>query len=208
VRHFTFRPSLTLSGRRSHGLRGLAGKPLHPPLTDVPVTAYLFVGLFDIVSAALGGSHPVVARQLYVAGLWLLLGGVAVSVLAALTGWADWHRSSEPGTQARRTINAHAITMIGVTVLAIVDLLLRAFAFSDHQSAPAAVVILSVITAALVTLGATIGGSLVYDYGFNVETAGDHPAWHHSEVDVLPGHKAAATAETPETASADTAGKA
>ena len=31
------------------------------------------------------------------------------------------------------------------------------------------------------------GGSLVYDYGFNVETAGDHPVWHKSETDVLPG---------------------
>jgi hypothetical protein len=28
---------------------------------------------------------------------------------------------------------------------------------------------------------------LVYEYGFNVETAGDHPVWHKSETDVLPG---------------------
>jgi len=26
----------------------------------------------------------------------------------------------------------------------------------------------------------------VFDYGFNVETAGDHPVWHESEVDVFP----------------------
>jgi hypothetical protein len=31
------------------------------------------------------------------------------------------------------------------------------------------------------------GRSLVYDYGFNVETAGDHPVWHQSETDVFPG---------------------
>ena len=31
------------------------------------------------------------------------------------------------------------------------------------------------------------GGSLVYDYGFNVETAGDHRVWHRSETDVFPG---------------------
>jgi hypothetical protein len=29
---------------------------------------------------------------------------------------------------------------------------------------------------------------LVFDYGFNVETAGDSPVWHKSESDVLPGH--------------------
>jgi hypothetical protein len=44
------------------------------------------------------------------------------------------------------------------------------------------------VIALLVSVGATFGGSLVYVYGFNVETAGDHPAWHKSETDVFPGH--------------------
>ncbi len=47
--------------------------------------------------------------------------------------------------------------------------------------------ILSVVIALLVSFGATFGGSLVYEYGFNVETAGDHPVWHQSETDVFPG---------------------
>ena len=195
MRHFSFRPSLTMSGRRFRGLRGLSGKPLHAPLTDVPIAAYLFVAIFDIISVSLGGSRPAVAQQLYVAGLWLMLGAVAVSVLAALTGWADWRKSSEPGTQARRTINAHAITMIAVTVLAIADLGVRGLAYQDNAATPALVVVLSVVTAVLVTLGATIGGSLVFEYGFNVETAGDHPVWHHSEADVRPGQKHAPVAE-------------
>jgi len=38
-------------------------------------------------------------------------------------------------------------------------------------------------------VGAAIGGSLVFDYGFNVKTAGDSPAWHESEVDLLPGQE-------------------
>lgn len=50
-----------------------------------------------------------------------------------------------------------------------------------------AIAVLSAVTAILVSVGATFGGSLVYEYGFNVETAGDHPAWHKSEEDVLPG---------------------
>lgn len=191
MRHFTFRPSLTLAGRRNRGLRGLAGKPFHPPLTDIPITAYLFLAVFDVLSIALHSSYPVVARQLYVVGLWLLLGAAGASILAALTGWADWHRSSEPGTQARRTINAHAITMLTVTTLALADLAVRGLAYPDDAHAPVVVVVLSVIVALLVSFGATIGGSLVYDYGFNVETAGDHPVWHHSEIDLLPGKKPA-----------------
>ena len=188
MRHFTFRPTLTMKGRKFKGLRGWSGKPLHPPLTDVPVTAYLFVAVFDVLSIALHGGHPSIGRQLFLAAGWTLLGGVAVSVLAALTGAADWYSSSEPGTQARRTINAHAVTMIAVTVFALVNVLLRFATYSDGSRTPTGLVVLSVVAAILVSFGASLGGSLVYDYGFNVETAGDHPVWHKSEVDVLPGH--------------------
>jgi uncharacterized membrane protein len=186
VRHFSFRPPITLRGRTNKGLRGLAGKPLHPPLTDVPIAAYLFTATFDVISIILHGSHPAVGRQLFLAGSWTLLGGVAVSVLTAITGAVDWSKSSQPGTQARRTINAHAVTMIVVTVIVLVNLLVRLTAFHDRVGSPAAVVTLSVVGAALVVFGATLGGSLVFDYGFNVETAGDHPVWHESEVDVFP----------------------
>jgi uncharacterized membrane protein len=197
MRHFSFRPALTLTGRENRGLRGLAGKPLHPPLTDVPVTAYLFTAVFDLLSVALAGGHPVAARQLYLAAGWTLLGGAGTSLLTALTGWADWAFSSEPGTQARRTINAHAITMITVTGLAIVDVLVRFVGEPSAGASPAGVATLSALAAALVVIGATLGGSLVYDYGFNVETAGDHPVWHRNETDLLPGHAPAAPDHRP-----------
>ena len=188
MRRFSFRPALTLKGRKFKGLRGWAGKPLHPPLTDVPVVAYLFAAAFDVLSLALHDGHPATGRELYVAGTWVLLGGGFVSLFAALTGWADWHRSSQPGTQARRTINAHAIIMIVVTVLVLVDLAVRLGAGDDPYT-PAFAAVLSVLAGVLVTVGATYGGTLVFDYGFNVETAGDHPVWHENEADVLPGQK-------------------
>jgi uncharacterized membrane protein len=191
VRHFTFGPSLSIAGRKNKGLRGLAGKPLHPPLTDIPIAAYLFTAVFDVLSLLLYRSHESLATELYRAGTWVLLGGAAVSLLAALTGAVDWWLSSEPGTQARRTINAHALTMITVTVLVLVDLVWRLTAAAHEESAPAGIAVLSVVAAVLVSIGASIGGSLVYDYGFNVETAGDHPVWHTAEADVYPdGHTA------------------
>jgi uncharacterized membrane protein len=199
MRRFSFRPSLTMSGRENRGLRGLAGKPLHPPLTDIPIAAYIFAAVFDVVSSAVGdGSHAALARQLFLAGTWTMIGGVAVSVLAALTGWADWHRSSEPGTQARRTINAHAIIMITVTVVALVDVIVRLSAYADRTSTPVGITVLSVVAAVLIAVGATYGGGLVFDYGFNVETAGDHPVWHVNEHDVFPGqHDSDVEAPTP-----------
>jgi uncharacterized membrane protein len=188
MRRFTVGPPLTLKGRKFKGLRGPAGKPFHPPLTDIPVTAYLFAAVFDVLSLALYSSHEQVATELFHAATWVLGGGAAVSLLTALTGWADWYYSSQPGTQARRTINTHAVIMITVTVLVLVDLFWRVAA-GDSESTPAGLVVLSVVAAALVSVGATYGGSMVYDYGFNVETSGDHPVWHVDERDVWPGEK-------------------
>jgi uncharacterized membrane protein len=188
MRHFTFRPTLTMKGRTFKGVRGWSGKPLHPPLTDVPVTAYLFVAVFDVLSISLHGGHPSLGHQFFLAAGWTLLGGVAVSLLTAATGAVDWYSSSDPGTQARRTINAHAITMIAVTVFALANVLVRFTTYSDASHPAIGLVVLSVAAGILVSFGASLGGSLVYDYGFNVETGGDHPVWHKSEVDVLPGH--------------------
>jgi uncharacterized membrane protein len=187
MRHFSVRPAVTLRGRRFKGLRGFAGKPFHPPLTDVPITAYILGAAFDVISLIGGNSHAW-ARDFWHAGTYVFVGGAAVSLLTALTGFIDWLRSSEPGTQARRTANTHALLMIGATVLVLIDIALRLNGYHTDAHAPAGVTVLSIVVAILVTVGATYGGSLVFDYGFNVETAGDSPVWHTSEQDVLPGH--------------------
>ncbi|HEY6318825.1 MAG TPA: DUF2231 domain-containing protein [Acidimicrobiia bacterium] len=187
MRHLSFRPALTLRGRAFKGLRGWAGKPLHPPLTDVPVGAYILVAAFDIISV-LGKHHPW-ARDFYRAGTFALVGGAAVSLLAVLTGFWDWLRSTQVGTQARRTANAHALTMITVTVLVLADITTRILVYPGNHYTPTLPLILSIAAALLTVVGGTLGGTLAFDYGFNVETAGDSPVWHQSEVDVLPGHQ-------------------
>ncbi len=192
MRHFSVKPTLVTKGREFRGLRGFAGKPFHPPLTDVPVTAYIFGAVFDVLSVAVHGGHARLAEELFHAATWLFVGGAAVSLLATVTGWADWHYSSEPGTQARRTINTHALIMIVVTLMTLADLALRLTVWEDRASSPPGLAVLSALVAALVMLGASYGGTLVFDYGFNVETAGDSPVWHRSEQDLLPGQKASA----------------
>jgi uncharacterized membrane protein len=188
MRRFSFRPALTLRGRAFKGLRGWAGKPLHPPFTDVPVGAYVLAAAFDLISF-IGGDDQPWARDFYRAASFTLIGGAAVSVFAALTGFWDWKRSTERGTQARRTVNAHAWTMVTVTVLVIAGIAVRAFSFWDETATPVLALVLTLAAAALTFLGGTIGGTLAYDYGFNVETAGDHPVWHRSETDVFPADK-------------------
>lgn len=185
MRKFTFKPSFTLKGRAFKGLRGFAGKPFHPPLTDIPVGAYVLAAVFDLISAV--GHDNEWARDFYRSASFLLIAGFAVSLLAVLTGFWDWLKSTEVGTQARRTANAHAWTMVGMTVFVLASILVRVFAYWDEQSTPGLVLALTIIAAVLTFLGGTIGGTLAFDYGFNVETAGDHPVWHVSEDDVFPG---------------------
>jgi uncharacterized membrane protein len=77
--------------------------------------------------------------------------------------------------------------MVTVTVLVLIDLVLRWQVYDESLHTPGRIALLTLVIAILTTIGGTIGGGLTYDYGFNVETSGDHPVWHESEVDVLPG---------------------
>jgi len=141
--------------------------------------------VFDVISYLLGAGHSK-ARDFFISGTHVLIAGAIVSVGTALTGYWDRLKSAPKHTQAWRTANWHMVIMLTVTVIVIVDIVMRVGdGNSDH--AGLGVTLLSVLAASLVTFGATYGGSLVYDYGFNVETAGDHPAWHKSEKDVFPG---------------------
>ena len=185
MRRFSIRPTLTLRGRTFKGLRGWSGKPTHPPLTDFPIAAYIFGAVFDIIAVI--GRHETWARDFFRAGTFVFIAGGAVSVLAALTGFWDWLRTTEKGTQARRTANTHAWTMITVTVLALVDIALRLNVYDTRSYPSIVILVVSIVVAALVAVGATYGGTLVFDYGFNVETASDSAVWHPSEQDVLPG---------------------
>ena len=76
--------------------------------------------------------------------------------------------------------------MLTVTALVLVNIALLVSEY-DRTHPTVAILALSLVVAALVATGAALGGTLVFDYGFNVETAGDSPVWHKSETDVLPG---------------------
>jgi len=178
MRTFSFRPALTLRARAPRGPGGgWEGKPLHPPLTDVPVGAYVLAAAFDVISFVAGDDQPW-ARDFYRAASFVLIGGAAVSVLAALTGLWDWRHATEPGTEVRRIANAHAMTMVTVTALVAAGIAVRAAAYWDEPSTPLLAMCLSIAAAMLTGLGGALGGSLVFDHGLRVETAADTVAGH------------------------------
>jgi uncharacterized membrane protein len=198
ARLFSIKPTLTLKGREFRGLRGWAGKPLHPPLTDFPIVCYLLAALFDTISFL--ADRNGMARDFFVAGTYVMIAGALVSLATALTGFWDWWKGLErktstgfPGkakhTQVWRTANWHMAVMLTVTGIVIVDIIIRLSQFDD-RSAGLSTMILSILAGALVSYGAAYGGSLVYDYQFSVESPDGSTAWEETERDQMPGDKA------------------
>ena len=204
TRLFSIRPGITLKGRRFMGIRGWAGKPTHPPLTDIPIASYVLVAAMDVVSYVAARGNPAgkpgaVAHDFFVAGTIVLIAGGVVSLATATTGFWDWwkgqaRRKTGPlgqahHTQVWRTANWHMAVMVTVTVIVAVDIALRLVQF-DRHAAQLPTMILSVLAGGLVAYGATYGGSLVFDYQFNVMSLGkDSTVWDETEVDQLPGKK-------------------
>ena len=198
ARLFSIRPTWSLKGRRFQGLRGFTGKPFHPPLTDFPIVCYTLAAVFDLISyfSETGlmlepGSDTSRARDFFVAATFVMVAGFIVSLGAALTGFMDWwkgiprDRKSGPigkakHTQVWRTINWHATVMLTVTAITLVDILLRVSDFEMGQT-QGSWLVLSLLAAAFVMFGAAYGGTLVFEYGFNVENVEE--VWKESEED-------------------------
>jgi len=199
ARLFSIKPGVTMRGRRFRGVRGWAGKPSHPPLTDFPVAAYMFAGAFDLISYIFSGHAGTLGRigvESFIAATYVIMGGAVLSLGTAATGFWDWwkgidrdHSTGPIGkakhTQVWRTINWHATVMLTVTAIVIVDILLRLSSYGDYEPS-LLVTILSVLAGLLVAFGAVYGGSLVYDYAFNVEGQDDSTVWDETEQDFFP----------------------
>ena len=197
TRLFSIKPSITFTGRESRGLRGWAGKPLHPPLTDFPIVCYVLVAVFDAISYF--GANSGVARDFFVSGTYVIIAGALVSLATVLTGFWDWwkgmdrHPSSGfPGkakhTQVWRTANWHMTVMLAVTGIVIADIIVRLLQYNAGY-ANFSTMILSILVGVLVSYGAAYGGTLVYDYQFNVESLDGSTAWDETESDQMPGDK-------------------
>jgi uncharacterized membrane protein len=190
ARLFSIRPTWSLKGRRFQGIRGFVGKPFHPPLTDFPIVCYTLAALFDLISIFSDASDPK-AHDFFAAATFVMVSGFIVSLGTLLTGFMDWWkgipRDRTTGwlgrakhTQAWRTINWHATVMVTVSVIALIDILLRIGDFDRGQTSGLWLV-LSLLAGGLVLFGAAYGGTLVFEYGFNVENVGE--VWEESEED-------------------------
>jgi uncharacterized membrane protein len=157
--------------RQGQGQPERPGRPLHPPLTDFPIAAYVFAAIFDVISAA-GGDRHSWARQFWHAGTFVLITGASICVLTVLTGFHDLLKYPNPGSGAVRSISIHVCVMAAVFMVGVGDIAWRLKDYSSSASTPAGILVLSLVTAAGVGVGAAHGGALVFRHGAGVATAG------------------------------------
>jgi nitrite reductase/ring-hydroxylating ferredoxin subunit/uncharacterized membrane protein len=124
------------------------GHPVHAALTDLPVGAMTVAIVLDII-----GQH--------VAADVTVLVGVLSILATAVSGLADY---TDVDGKARSRATVHATVMTIALVVFVVSLLIRAGNPADR----AVPIILLVIGYLILTVGAEIGGDLVYLVGTNV----------------------------------------
>lgn len=142
-------------------VKGWAGKPSHPPLTDASIGAYT-VGVLMLVLGALG----VEEEQMAHGALLALSGGLILALPTALTGLLDW-LDIPKGTPAKTVATVHLVTMLSATVLFALTWLAQRPGYNDDEVRTAGW-ILGLGAEALLAAGGFIGGSLVFVYGIRV----------------------------------------
>jgi nitrite reductase/ring-hydroxylating ferredoxin subunit/uncharacterized membrane protein len=124
------------------------GHPVHAVVTDVPIGALTVSIIADVIG------QPIVADV-------SMLLGVLAMVVSAVTGAADY--TDVDGT-ARNRATVHSVLMVTSLVLYAISLVIRAGQPADRLLP----ILLAVIGYLVLSLGANIGGDLVYLIGTHV----------------------------------------
>jgi uncharacterized membrane protein len=148
------------------GHAGRHPRPLHPPFTHFPIAAYVLAAGFDVVSAIGGGRHQW-AGQLWHAGTYVLVAGLAICLVTMVTGFADLVRFGEHSAGALRVIATHVGIQAGVFMIGVADIALR-ISDTGRASTPPAPLALTIMAAVAVCVGGHFGGMLVYRHGTGV----------------------------------------
>jgi nitrite reductase/ring-hydroxylating ferredoxin subunit/uncharacterized membrane protein len=124
------------------------GHPVHGAITDIPIGALTVALVLDITGPPTGADIA-------------LLIGVLSMLAAAVVGFADY--TDTDGT-ARMRATVHSVVMIAALLLFVVSLVIRAGNPPDRTVA----FVILVVGYLVVSLGAAIGGDLVYLIGTHV----------------------------------------
>lgn len=136
----------------------MLGHPLHPAVVHFPIGLLLSATLADLLWAVgLTGDVHV--------GAVLLAGGLGAGLLAMAAGLVDFTRLNQAIVpHALRHMTAVALAWLGYAVA----LYLRRDIFSGGTSIGTSTIVISVVSASLLSLGGWLGGRLVYTFGAGV----------------------------------------
>ena len=149
--------------------RGLAGHPIHPPLTDVTLGAYTIATAFALLSR-LGVSDDNTTTV-----WWLVLvAGLVTTVPTALTGFADW-LDIQRRTPLWRTATAHMSAMLIATIFFAIT---AGAGHSDYVNGTisGASLVLTLVGYVVLVTGGWLGGSIVFVHGMRVLNLVDEPS--------------------------------
>jgi nitrite reductase/ring-hydroxylating ferredoxin subunit/uncharacterized membrane protein len=137
------------------------GHPLHPAITDVPITAWMLTAIFDIIWLI---SHT--TWSAYGAFVTVIVGllGALGAIVTGLTDWSDIY-----GSERRIGLN-HALFNALATLLYLASFVLRLVNGPGDSNVAA---ILGFIGLVSVIYAAYLGGEMVFSKGTGV----NHTAW-------------------------------
>jgi nitrite reductase/ring-hydroxylating ferredoxin subunit/uncharacterized membrane protein len=137
------------------------GHPLHPAITDVPITAWVLTAIFDIIWLITNSTWSAYAA--FVTVIVGLLGALG-AIITGLTDWSDTYGSE------RSVGLTHALFNALATLLYLVSFILRLVAGPSDSILAA---IIGFLGLASVSYAAYLGGEMVFSKGTGV----NHTAW-------------------------------
>jgi uncharacterized membrane protein len=155
-----------MTDQNPHSTAKIADHPLHPMIVPFPIAFFVSVLATDI--AYLQTAAPGFAQ----ASMWLLGGGLAMALLAAVLGFTDF--LGERRVRRIREAWLHMIGNLTAVLLAAVSFYLRATDGAEAAIAPAGVA-LSAIVAGLLLFNGWMGWALVYRHHVGVSDMAPAP---------------------------------
>jgi uncharacterized membrane protein len=142
--------------------------PLHPALAHIPTALWPSALLFDGLSRTQYGSLWAAD-----ASYWAIFLGLLVALLAIPTGLADWSdiRREKP---AWKLGLYHMGLNLTISVIQLINLLLRRGAMQEGNAVPLHLLVLSLLATLLLLVSGYLGGRMIYAYGINVARISKH----------------------------------